>query len=113
MRRLSLIVLALAVQTSVAMAKQVDICVAETEVDDGVRITTTGQVLEISKCADSPKTCLDIESFEGDAEYCLVTVYPKGKIPSTCKVGGTATVTGVARYFMGFNDLHDAKISCR
>ena len=113
MRRLSLLLIALAVQTSVAMAKEVDICVAESEVEDGVKITTTGLVLEIAKCPDSPKTCLDIESVEEDIDYCIVGVYPKGKIPSACKVGRTATVTGMVKGFMGFNDLHDAKISCR
>jgi hypothetical protein len=59
------------------------------------------------------RACLFIESLEDDPDYCILIVSPKGKIPSTCEEGATATVTAVVRYFMGYTDLVDAKISCR
>ena len=113
MRRIVLVMVALAIQTSIAMAREVHVCEAESEVKEGARVTTTGRIMEIYKCSSNPGKCLGLESFEQGFDYCIVSVYPKGKIPSNCKVGSTATVTGVAREFLDTNDLHDAKIRCK
>lgn len=113
MRRTVLVMMALAIQTNLATAREVHVCEAESEVKEGARITTTGRVMDIDKCPDSPGKCLALESFEQGFDYCIVDVYPKGKIPANCKVGSTATVTGVAREFLDTNDVRDAKIRCR
>ena len=108
MKRVFALVLVAILTSGVATARVYDVCEGELDLDDGVQATVSGN---ISKIEDGD-LWLDQETDE-EPFYCILVVQPKAKLPRSCKVGGTATVTGTTEYFLDANDLVNAEISCQ
>ena len=107
MRRVFAIVLVVVLTSGLAKAQIYNICQGELDLADGVQATVSGS---ISKIEDGD-LWLDQET-DDEPFYCILVVQPKAEVPPSCKVGGTATVTGTTEFFLDSNDLVNAEISC-
>jgi len=108
MKRVFALVLVAILTSSAAAAQVYDVCEGELDLDDGVQATVSGN---ISKIEDGD-LWLDQETDE-EPFYCILVVQPKADLPRSCKIGGTATVTGTTEFFLEANFLMNAEVSCQ